>query len=74
MLRIDSLATEYLSEKTLFSFEGVKGLFIKPGGPYNCAKSTDLSVMQICFNIRVIIYHLFSVADQQLKHRKISDG
>lgn len=44
MLRIDSLATESLPEKTLVSFEGLKGLFIVPSAPYNCVKSSDLAV------------------------------
>ena len=47
MLRVDSLAADVQPDKTVFSTEGLKGLFIIPGAPFSCAKSFEIKVFSI---------------------------
>ena len=47
MLRIDSLAADQQPDKTVFSTEGLKALFIIPGAPFSCAKSFEIKVKEL---------------------------
>ena len=47
LLWIDSLAADQQPDKTVFSTEGLKALFIIPGAPFSCAKSFEIKVKEL---------------------------